>query len=96
MDKFSKCAHFMAIDHPYFTTTIATTFVDNVYKLHSLSAFIVRDRDIVFLSQFGETFFSYQEAKLYYSIAYHPQIIGKTKAANKFLENYLRCINRNT
>jgi hypothetical protein len=79
MDKFSKCAHFMAIDHPYFTTTIATTFVDNVYKLHSLSAFIVRDRDIVFLSQFGETFLPIKKRNSTIPLFITPKSLGKLK-----------------
>jgi hypothetical protein len=31
---------------------VATTFMDNVYKLHGFSAMIIIDRDPMFLSQF--------------------------------------------
>jgi hypothetical protein len=84
MDKFSKCAHFMAIDHPYFTTIIATNFMDNVYKLHSLSAFIVRDRDIVFLSQFGETFFPIKKRNSIIQLLITPKSLGKLKQLTSF------------
>jgi hypothetical protein len=49
MDKFSKYTYFITLAHPYSTTTVATIFMDNVYKLHSLPGSIVSDRDSVFL-----------------------------------------------
>jgi hypothetical protein len=43
---------FIALEHPYYIVIVATTFMDNVYKLHGFSAMIIIDRDPMFLSQF--------------------------------------------
>jgi hypothetical protein len=39
---------FIALEHPYYIVIVATTFMDNVYKLHGFSAKIIIDRDPVF------------------------------------------------
>ncbi|GJZ76963.1 reverse transcriptase [Tanacetum coccineum] len=46
----SKYAHFMALSHPYTTSSAAQVFLDSVYKLHGLTNLIVSDRDVVFLT----------------------------------------------
>jgi hypothetical protein len=52
VDRLSKYSHFIALSHPYTASSVATAFMDNVYKLHGLLATIVSDRDRVFLSLF--------------------------------------------
>nr|KYP76696.1 Transposon Ty3-I Gag-Pol polyprotein [Cajanus cajan] len=34
VDRLSKAAHFMALQHPYTAATVAQCFLDNVFKLH--------------------------------------------------------------
>ncbi|GJX39159.1 retrotransposable element Tf2, partial [Tanacetum coccineum] len=45
VDRLSKYAHFMALEHPFTTSTISQVFLDNVYKLHGLPESIISDRD---------------------------------------------------
>jgi hypothetical protein len=71
---------------------VAKVFMENVYKLHGLPAFITSDRDPVFLSRFWKELFSIQGVNLHYSTTYHPQTDGQTEIVNKGIEHYLRCM----
>ena len=52
VDRLSKYAHFIALAHPYTTTSIAHLFLDHIYKLHGLPNSIISDRDKIFVSKF--------------------------------------------
>lgn len=52
VDRLSKYEHFIALQHPYTTTTIAQSYIDNVYKLYGLPKVMVSDRESIFLSKF--------------------------------------------
>lgn len=52
VDKLSKYAHFMALSHPYTTITVAQCYLDNVFKHHGWPRTILKDMDVVFLSNF--------------------------------------------
>jgi hypothetical protein len=43
VDKFTKFAHFIPLAHPYTTSSIATAFMNMVYKCHGLPAAIISD-----------------------------------------------------
>jgi hypothetical protein len=47
VDRFSKYAHFIPLDHPYTATLVAHAFFDNIVRLH-----IVSDRNLVFTNKF--------------------------------------------
>jgi hypothetical protein len=59
VDKLSKYRHFMVLSHPCTTMIVATSFMENFYKLHGLPTTIVSNRDAMFLSQLWKHFFSY-------------------------------------
>jgi len=44
VDRFNKYTHFIALSHPYTAATVTNAFMNNIYKLHDLPAFIVSDR----------------------------------------------------
>ena len=91
VDRLTKFAHFVAVKHPYTTSTIAQLFMDNIVKLHGLPNSIVSDRDTIFVSVFWKELFKLYRVNLQLSTAYHPQSDGQTERVNQCLELYLRC-----
>ena len=52
VDRLTKYAHFCALSHPFSASTVATTFMDIVHKLHGNPKIIVGNRDPIFTSKF--------------------------------------------
>ena len=52
VDRLSKYSHFIPLAHPYIASTVARTFMDNIFKLHGIPHSIVSDRDAIFTSRF--------------------------------------------
>jgi hypothetical protein len=52
VDRLSKYAHFILLGHPYFATSVARAFFDNIVRLHDIPISIVSDRDAMFTSTF--------------------------------------------
>jgi hypothetical protein len=47
-DRLTKYAHLCALSHPFKSSTVATTFVEIVQKIHGSPKIIVSDRDPIF------------------------------------------------
>ena len=52
VDILTKYAHFCALSHPFKASTIATTFMETVQKVHGNPKIIVSDRDPIFTGNF--------------------------------------------
>jgi hypothetical protein len=52
VDRLTKYAHFFALSHPFKASTVATTFMETVQKLHGSPKIIVSDRDPIFTGHF--------------------------------------------
>ncbi|CAL0310857.1 unnamed protein product [Lupinus luteus] len=92
VDRLSKAAHFMHLAHPYTASSVAQTFMDNVFKLHGFPDSITCDRDPVFISNFWQDLMAFQGVQLQLSTSYHPQTDGQSEVVNRCLETYLRCM----
>jgi len=85
-------AHFIPLSHPYTAHSVATAFLDNIFKLHGPPISIVTDRDRIFTSTLWQKVFKSLNIKLKLSTAYHPQTDGQSERVNQCLESYLRCM----
>jgi hypothetical protein len=91
VDRMTKYTHFCALSHPFKASTVATTFMEIVQKLHGSPKIILSDRDPIFTGHFWAELFSCLGTQLAHSSSYHPQSDGQTEIVNKCLEGYLRC-----
>jgi hypothetical protein len=91
VDKFSRFAHFIPLAHPFSAATVASAFMDHVYKLHGSPEQIISDRDRIFNNAFWKQLFALTGTTLKMSSAYHPETDGQSERVNQCLEGYLRC-----
>ena len=92
VDRFSKYAHFIAMNHPYTAATVARAFFEGIVRLHGFPSSIVSDRDPVFTGNVWEDLFKLAGVKLKMSTTFHPQTDGQSEVVNKTIAMYLRCI----
>jgi hypothetical protein len=72
VDRFSKYAHFITLDHPYTTAFVARAFFDGIVCLHGFPSSIVSDHDPVFTGHVWRDLFRLAGVKLCMSTAFHP------------------------
>lgn len=72
VDRLSKSAHFVAMQHPFTAVWVANLLFDNVLKLHGMPASIVCDRNPTCMSEFWNELFTRHGIAFNYSSAYHP------------------------
>jgi hypothetical protein len=94
VDRFSKLAHFIPLSHPYTASSVAWAFFSEVVRPHGIPESIVSDRDPVFTGNIWKDLFNKSGVALKMSTAFHPQTDGQSKAVNKTISMYLRCITR--
>jgi hypothetical protein len=52
IDRFSKCAHYITLGHPYMVTSVARVFFAEIVRLHGLPNSFVSNRNATFTSTF--------------------------------------------
>lgn len=77
VDKFSKYAHFLILNHPFTALTVAKVYLSEVYKLHGLPTAIISDRDPIFTSKLWRELFRLSRTKLCLSSSYHPSRMAR-------------------
>lgn len=92
VDRFSKAAHFVALEKLPAVSEISKCLVEHVFRLHGIPTEIVSDRGPQFTSQVWKAFCTALGAKPCLSSGYHPQSNGQTERLNQELEAALRCV----
>ena len=72
VERINNYAHFCPLSHPFKASTLATTFMEIVQKLHGNPIIIVSDRDIVFIGNFWIELFSCLGTQFPHSSSYCP------------------------
>lgn len=83
VDKYTRYAHFLPLNHPFTAAKVARSYLENVYKLHGLSAVIISDRDPVFTNRFWTELFNTIGTELQMSTPYHPKLTVRLNASIK-------------
>ena len=90
VDRFTKMAHFFALEQKATAKDVADLFLREVWKLHGLPTEIISDMDAKFSGEFWESLCKSLNIKRRMSTTYHPKIDGQTERTNQVLEGYLR------
>ena len=90
VDRLVKYAYFLPFREDCTAEQLAFAFIRQYLDKHGIPEKIVSDRDKLFTSKFGTSFFKQIGVKLKFSTAYHPQSDGQTERLNQTLEQYLR------
>lgn len=92
VDRFSKAAHFIALNKLPTATETAKIMTEQVFRLHGIPCEIVSDRGPQFISRVWRSFCTALGAKPCLSSGFHPQTNGQAERLNQELEATLRCV----
>ena len=89
VDRFTKMAHFIALEQNANAKNVANVVLCEVWKLHGLPTEIISDMDAMFAAEFSESLCKSLNIKRRMSTTYHSQTDGKTERSNQVFEGYL-------
>ena len=90
VDRMTKSAHFLPIQMSYSLDQLAQLYVDEIVRLHGVSACIVSYRDPRFSSHFWGGVQKALGTTLNFSTAFHPHTDGQSERTIQTLEDMLR------
>ena len=90
VDVLTKQAFFVRCNKSVTAVQLAHLYLENVYRLKGLSAFIISDRDSRITAEFWQTLFQLLGTHLNMSTAYHPETDGQTERTHRTIEQILR------
>jgi hypothetical protein len=76
MDRMAKVTHFIPVKTTYKVSQLAELYRARIVSLHGVPKKIILDRGSQFTPRFWKSFHESKDAKLNFSIAYHPQTDG--------------------
>ena len=91
VDRATKMVHLVPVRQTITAAETARVYWEQIGRLHGIPRSIVSDRDPRFVSKFWQEFWKILGSKLRMSSAHHPQTDGQTEAANRVVEQVLRC-----
>jgi hypothetical protein len=89
VENLTKAAHFVPMRMSHTTTNIAEIYMREIVRLHGIPKAIVFDRDTKFTSNLWRGLLKRFGTNMNFSIAYHPQLHGKTERVNQMIEDML-------
>ena len=92
IDRSSKYAHFIPLQHPYTASSLAHAFFEGVVRLHGLPQSIMSDQDPMFTRAFWQELLKLSCVRLHMSSVFHPQSDEQTEVVNKVIAMYLCCL----
>lgn len=88
---FTNYGHLFPLKNPHTAKEVIELFTRKVVRCNGYPRSILSNRDKLFINQFWTKLFKNMGTTLKFSLAYHPQTNGQTKALNHNLETYLWC-----
>ena len=90
VDRLTKSAHFLPMKVNFSMDRLASLYIKEIVRMHSVPVSIVSDRDPRFTSRFWHSLQKALGTKLSFSTAFHPQTNGQSVRVIQVLEDLLR------
>ena len=90
VDKLTKMVHLAYCTKEVTAMEYAKSFVDHVFRVHSLPEVIISDWDPHFTGKFWKSLFDLLSTNLWFNTAFHPHTDGQSERMIQTMENFLR------
>jgi len=90
VDRLTKVRHSISVKSTFAANDVPQVFIRDVVILNGVPKRIVSNRYVKFTSMFLKELFAGFVTKLVFNTNYHPKTDGKTKRANRILEDMLK------
>ena len=91
IDRFTKMAHFIPFHKVPSASDTASSFMNNIFRIHGLPSEIISDRGSQFTSKFWTSICTSLNISMKLASPFHHQSNGLTERVNSVVEQYLRC-----